>query len=300
MTDVNFILWLQQFSNEILDKFFVTITMMGNPEYYMIIIPLLYWCFSKKKTFRFAMFFLISAYTNSVIKEFVGRSRPPADKVRVLYGESTGGSASFPSGHAQGTASLWFYAASYFKKKWVTILSIIIVFLVSLSRIYLGVHYPIDIIAGIALAGIMLVIYNLLYDPIAGFLEALPFGIRIIITFLLIPLLLWLPSHDKGMVLGLALGLILGYQLQERYLHFDEKGSFIKQIIKFIIGIIGLFGFKEGLKILFASIGTIEMSILLEDAIRYTIIGLWITYGAPWIFIKLGLSRKSRRWKYTF
>lgn len=300
MADVTFILWLQQFSNQLLDRFFILTTMMGNPEYYMIIIPLLYWCVNKKQAFRFTMFFLISSYTNSVIKGTTGRSRPPAEKVRILYNESTGGSTSFPSGHAQGTASLWLYAAHYFKRKWLTALAIIIIFLVSISRLYLGLHYPIDVIVGIALAAIILVIYNLIYYPIANIMGNLPFVIRLMIPFLLIPILLRLPGHDKGMVVGFAIGLLVGYQLQERYLYFDESGTIIEQIIKFVIGIAGLFGFKTGLKILFTSIEIIQVSPLVADVIRYTVVGLWATYIAPWLFIKLGLSKKNRRWKYVY
>ncbi len=300
MSDVTFILWLQRFSSEFLDKFFILTTMMGNPEYYMIIIPFLYWCVNKKQAFRFTMFFLISSYTNSVIKGSTGRSRPPADQVRILYGESTGGSTSFPSGHAQGTAALWLYASYYFKRMWVTILAIVIIALVSISRLYLGLHYPIDIIVGIALAAVILVIYNLLYEPTANIIGSLPFVFRLIIPFLLIPILLMLPGHDKGMVVGFSIGLLSGYQLQERYLYFDESGSIIEQVIKFILGIAGLFGLKTGLKMLFASSDIIQISPLIADVIRYTAVGLWATYGAPWVFVKLGLSKKNRRWKYVF
>lgn len=298
MTDVTFILWLQLFSTELLDRFFIIVTMMGNPEYYMIIIPLLYWCVNKKQAFRFTIFFLLSSYINSVIKGATGRSRPAEDRVKILYNESTRGTTSFPSGHAQGTASLWFYAAYYLKKMWLTILAVVIILLVSTSRLYLGLHYPIDVIAGIALAGVILIIFNFIYEPISRGLSNLPFILRILIPFILVPILLRLPGHDKGMVVGFAIGLLVGYQIEDKYVNFNENASIPKQIMKLIIGLGGLFGIKTGLKILFLSVIPMVIPELWADVIRYGIIGLWATCLAPWIFMKLRLSRKKTTWKY--
>ncbi|MFC1760215.1 phosphatase PAP2 family protein, partial [Candidatus Neomarinimicrobiota bacterium] len=68
------------------------------------------------------------------------------------------GGFSFPSGHAQGSTTLWLMLALLIRKKWINYLTAIMIILVSLSRLYLGVHYPIDILGGVLIGmGIVLV-----------------------------------------------------------------------------------------------------------------------------------------------
>lgn len=292
MTDTSFILWIQQFSNSFLDRFFIIITTVGNPEYYMIVFPLLYWCINKKQAFRFTLFFLITSYVNTVTKGLTNFARPASDEVRVLYAESTYGSSSFPSGHTQGAASFWGYLAHQIKNKYFTVFAIILVLLVGLSRIYLGVHFPIDIVAGLAFAVVILVLYNILYEKINEKLKGMSFGLKLVLSVILPLFLLFPPGHDKGMLVGFAIGLMVGYQLEGRYLDFSTKASIPKQIIKFAIGIIGLFGLRVILKQLFAAVGLNDLTQQGTDALRYLIIGLWASYLAPMIFVKLGLTDK--------
>lgn len=295
MTDVSSILWIQQFANSILDQFFITITKIGNPEYYMIVIPLFYWCVRKKDAFRFALFFLISSYVNSAIKGFTDMPRPSADQVRVLYQESTLGSSSFPSGHTQGATAFWGYTAWYFGKISVAIFSVIIIILVALSRLYLGLHYPIDILVGLILGIVLLLCYNGVSNRIAGGIVDLPLVIRLFFSIVIPILLLMVPGHDIGMLVGFTIGLLVGYQLETEYLNFNESGTVVKQVIKFLIGMGGFFGIKILLKDVFILIGFNGWRMITADVIRYGIIGFWAAYLAPWLFVKLGLSRRRRQ-----
>lgn len=295
MTDVTFILWLQQFANGFLDWFFTTITKIGNPEYYIIVIPLFYWCGRKKDAFRFALFFLISSYVNFAIKSLTDMPRPSADQVRILYQESTLGSSSFPSGHTQGAAAFWGYVAWYFRKKSVMTFCIIIIFLVGLSRLYLGLHYPIDILVGLVLGVLILLCYNGLLNRTAGQIADFPLVIRLLVSIIIPIFLLMIPGHDIGMLVGFAIGLLTGYQLEAEYLNFNESGSAVKQVIKFLIGMGGFFGIRILLKDLFILIAFNGWNVITADVVRYGIIGFWAAYLAPWLFIKLGLSRKKSK-----
>ena len=117
----------------------------------------------KKKYFIFfALANLVGVILNNLLKIIVRRPRPT--ETLVLTAES---SYSFPSGHAMMSMIFYglliYYVTKFVKKKWlktllVGILSTIILF-VGISRIYLGVHYATDVLAGYVIGIIYLVLF---------------------------------------------------------------------------------------------------------------------------------------------
>lgn len=100
--------------------------------------------------------------SSAVLKPLVGRLRPckTLDMFRLLI--HCGGRYGFPSGHATNTAAAAFLLTVYFKR-WRP-LALFIVLMVGYSRVYVGVHYPLDVAAGFVLgvlcAGAVLIVYN--------------------------------------------------------------------------------------------------------------------------------------------
>ncbi len=295
--DTDFIVWVQQFSNPFFDAFFVFMTTIGNPETYIIALPLVYWCINKRETFRFGLFLLISAYVNVLLKTIANVARPSGDTIRVLYEESTGGTPSFPSGHAQGAASFWGYIFYYFNNKIVRIAAVLFIIFIGLSRIYLGVHFPIDVLVGIMVGIVLLIIYNLLYESVVKRLKKLPFIVKMLLSIGVPLILLVLPGYDKGMILGFAAGMVAGYQLEIHYLQFSVKASLGKQILKYIIGISGLGILEFGGGALLSGQGFWNGLPLGLEFIKYLLIGLWAFFIGPWLFIQLGLSKKLKTGK---
>ena len=294
MTDISFIVWLQQFSNSFLDIFFTIVTKIGNPEYYMIVVPLFYWCINKRDAFKFTMFFLFSMYINSALKAITSVARPSGEEIRILYNESTYGSSSFPSGHTQGSASFWGYMSLYFKNRFFTILAVIIIILVGISRMYLGLHYPVDVIGGLVISILLLIIFNLGYDLLVIKLNKLQPSTKMLLSIFLPLILLSIPAHDKGMLIGFFIGLLIGYQFENEYVKFKTTTTILKQVIKFVIGIIGFVGLRIALKQLFITLGLSELTILGSDVLRYFIIGVWASLIAPYLFVRLGLAEAER------
>ena len=62
---------------------------------------------------------------------------------------ATSENASFPSGHVQGSATFWIYLSLHHHRLWLWMWSLIILLLIAISRLYLGVHFPIDVVAGL-------------------------------------------------------------------------------------------------------------------------------------------------------
>jgi membrane-associated phospholipid phosphatase len=134
-----------------LDHFFVLMTRLG---YSWGVVPLdviLLLLFVLLRRFRDCLFFVLavigSGVLNIVAKNHFARMRP--DLWLSITPETT---YSFPSGHAMGSATLGVAVILLcWPTRWrwpVTIVSLIFVLLVGVSRVYLGVHYPSDILAG--------------------------------------------------------------------------------------------------------------------------------------------------------
>ncbi len=189
--DVSFIQWLQQFSSPVLDRFFLMVTDIGSHYAYMAIIPFIYWAVDRQVGRRLAGLFLTSMWLNGLLKEYLVMPRPDATAVRVLADEPSPG---FPSGHAQGAMTLWGYLAVALRRRWLTWLAVVIIALVSLSRLYLGVHFPGDVLGGLGIAAVLLVLFALLYQLDLG--AMLSVRMRMLLIFL-IPLLLY-PLYQTG------------------------------------------------------------------------------------------------------
>ena len=134
-----------------LDGFFVLMTQLG---YLWGVVPLdliVLLSLALRRQFRDGLFFGIavtgSAVLDIVAKNYFARMRP--DLWLSLTPENT---YSFPSGHAMGSATLGMALIILcWPTRWrwpITVASLVFVLLVGVSRVYLGVHYPSDILAG--------------------------------------------------------------------------------------------------------------------------------------------------------
>ena len=121
------------------------------------IIVMAYMIYSNRSTGKTAAIFIfvsvgLNFLINRIIKLFVMRPRPGADPLLhdiAWQLETVGRSSSFYSGHASCSFSLALFASLYFKNDYFTIAIFLWAIIVSYSRIYVGKHYPIDIIVGI-------------------------------------------------------------------------------------------------------------------------------------------------------
>ena len=290
MADLSFINWVQQFSSPALDTFFRWITLLGDQEYYMVVIPLVYWIWSKEFGIRFTVVFLVSIYMNTAIKYNYGAERPDL-AVRLIEEDGF----SFPSGHAQGNAAFWGYLAREVNRKWAYTVAIILIVLVAFSRVYLGVHFPIDVIAGVLIGLLILVGFEFLQRRYRLELSDRSY-------FLLtggIVLLLFL-NQSFGLapvVLGYGLAALWGYRLEKRLIDFEVKAAWWQHLIKAVVGIAVLFGLRQVTRTLFISLPGISEEQELLHAImtflRYFVIGVWVTFAAPWLFKIARLSRRT-------
>lgn len=178
--------------------------------------------------------------------------------------------------------------------------------LTGLSRMILGVHFPQDILGGLILGLAMLEVYGWVEPRIGSWLakQTTTTKIYVVIAAAAIMLIIhpglidvsspvWLtqPIPFANMLarpliaIESFLGMGIGLVLEQRYLHFDSQGSLAQRIIRSVLGLVGM------AVLYFVSLLLNVVSItLVTDLIRFGLMGLWAAYGAPWLFMKVGLS----------
>lgn len=273
------IIALQSIHNPILDGFFSLITQLGSEEFYVVIIALLFWCVSKRLAFRLSVVFLSSQFLNSFVKNLWKVQRPIGQPgIRSLMVHTATG-YSMPSGHSQGAGTFWGYLALRVRKRLLTVWAIAVMLLVGLSRVYLGVHWPQDVVVGLTF-GVGFAYLFTLFD--SWWVQAnVSFTINMAIALVLPPLLLLLDrSPDAIKIVGFLMGLAPGYLIEERWIDFKERQSLEQQIGKLLLGLIILLALKAGLKPI------LPVSVF-SDIFRYALIGLAASLGLPYLFRRL-------------
>jgi membrane-associated phospholipid phosphatase len=287
---------------------------LGTEDFYMVVLPFLYWCVDDSLGFRMSVILLFSSCLNGACKLFFHGPRPYwySSHVQNFVNEATFG---VPSGHSQNAVVLWGNAASYLKKKWAWLAAAIIILLISVSRMYLGVHFPHDVLVGWILGGLLLFLSIRFSDPIRDWCKRKSMGQQILIVFLtsLIMILIayipyfWLKtsgwqapqswaSYAAGAVnlesiftnSGTFFGAMSGLIWLSHMGGFEIRASYPKLIYRFLVGLTGAFIIRYGLKAGFPEGNTLLGLSLCY--VRYAFIGAWITGGAPWMFIKLKLA----------
>lgn len=295
---LDFIRLVQTCAAPPLTVFMRAITFLGSAQAYMIALPLIFWCVDEKKGMRFGAAMLISIWINMALKFLLNQPRPffaAYDPSVGIISEKLGG---FPSGHAQNVAVMLFITASWFKRKSVYAIAAILCLLTGFSRIYLGVHFPTDVLGGWVLAALVLSVYFALGGKIEALLARGGFRTGMIasacVSFIMI---LYLPSEEILMPGGTLLGLGAGYCLNRRYIFFtsplpgrEGAAKYLVFLVRFLLGITGMM-----LILVLAGKLTPDNSGSRDLFIfaRFALLGLWASAGAPGIFAKLRLADKK-------
>ena len=154
---IKVVLWFQQFSPT-MDMPFKVLTFMGDEMFFLLFLPFIYWCVDRRTGARLIILFLFSVYVNAFVKLVAKQPRPFEYNSQVQKIVEAGGGG-FPSGHTQGAVVVWGYLASVFKKTWLWILAGLLMILIPMSRVYLGVHFPTDLLGGYIIGAIILILY---------------------------------------------------------------------------------------------------------------------------------------------
>lgn len=279
---IPFTLWLQSVSPA-LDRVFIAINFFQTVEFFLIVLPLIWWCVDKRIGASLAIILLTSDYLVRSIKDFTTVPRPSQLDARVRDLDPQADS-SFPSAAVMAQTILWGYLAAQFKTRAFWIVAVVAVLLMALTRVYLGVHYPTDALGSIIFGALILflVLRSNLVARVVSNPRAWQWALAIAA-----PLILGLAhlTHDTAVDMGAVLGFSIGLILEADYVRFDPHATWLKQLLKLVVGFAIALGIRFALKAIFP-----EGDIF--DLVRYAVIGLWLGFGAPWVFVKARLSQR--------
>ena len=240
--------------------------------------------------------YMLGAAFNQIVKAIFMIPRPWVIDKNLTIVEAARGSAtgfSFPSGHTQSAVLMYGGIASMIKKRGkviIAILAVLLMLAVGFSRMYLGVHTPLDVGVSLVTGAIILLIVmrgdgsfaeNKKFYLIATGLVGLAVVWLLIYIYTVcakaeIPFysavekqeMTVLCAKDAWTLLGTILGLLLGYFVETNYVKFSPKAVWWVQIIKVVVGLAVIIGLRVGLKGLLAMISESEAT----NCIRYFIL----------------------------
>jgi membrane-associated phospholipid phosphatase len=305
--------WLQANYPQ-LEGFFQFISRLGFTEFYLALFPLLYWCTSKKWGKHVAYLFLMTYGVNTVFKQAFREPRPYWLDSSVGLSESDG--YGLPSGHVQLTAVIYPFFASWLRRRWVTVFAIFMIIAMTLSRIYLGVHFIQDALAGLILAALTLLADAIWQRRLASKVEkrilgqkllivlALPlaFGLIYALVMLIIgepdtavPWRDFIPLAERDglegivTVMGALLGWGVGSLFEASRIRFQTLGPIWQRVLRYLLGMVVTVALWYGLGQVFPD-DPLWLALVLR-LIRYIIVLLWISYYAPAVFVWLKLAK---------
>ena len=296
------------------------ITFLGDEQFYLIAIPLIYWCIHKELGADLAVLLMMSSFINGALKSFIKHNRPFWEEPRLKLDEAS--SFSTPSGHSQTSAALFGYLAWRQANKrrgllWIAVLALLI-FLVALSRVYLGVHFPGDVLWGAAIGLLLAALYSRFKPALVQRLRQLSLGQHLVLAlaaaaliFGLEALMLGIPFgtgqfyrvlypeawratlDEAATVAGLAFGLWFGLVLESRYIRFSVAGRWWQRVLRYLIGLTGLAAIWFGLSLILPK-EPLALGLALRS-VRYGLAMLWAIVFWPWLFLKLGLAAAAEK-----
>ena len=265
---MQFLRFLESIRTGVGDFFFATVTHLGEETFFLALAILFFWCINKKQGYYILMTGLIGTVVNQWLKIICRIPRPwiidsNFKPVGDAVAEATG--YSFPSGHTQNVAGTWGCIGRYNKQKWVKITAVTIILLVAFSRMYLGVHTPLDVTTSLGISALLVVGFYFVFRDEKSMDKFMPWvvlgsvlvAIGFIVYVALLPESNFASEADlanlasarknAATLSGCLVGLALIYPLDRCFIKFDTKGRWYAQVIKFALGVAVVLGIKAGL-----------------------------------------------------
>lgn len=291
-----------------LDTVMAAITHLGEETVFMVAALFVFWCVSKRHGYYLLAVGFAGTVLNQFLKLLFRIPRPWVLDSNFTIVESARAQAtgySFPSGHSQNAIGTFGGIARFARRKWVRAAAIVAAVLVPLSRMYLGVHTPLDVgVAAVIAVVLVFALYPLMErsDSRHGVMGAvLAVMLALAVGYLLFVSLYPFPAdvdaanlasgvENAWKLLGATVGMLVGWWLDVRFIHFDTRAVWYVQLIKLVGGLALLLGIRAALKApLAAALGAGA-----GGAVRYGVMVLFAAAVWPMVFAPLCHALEKR------
>ena len=282
--ELQFLRWLEGLRTGFLNAFFEGITMLGEETLIILLVVALWFAVDKKLAQQVFFVTATSLSVNGIIKSFAKVPRPFTKGITCVRLDTATG-YSFPSGHTQGFATWSSFFAVKLKKAWLTILVGVLIALVAISRLYLGAHYPSDVIVAVALGVGLSIAGNYFFEKVEN-VKKLYLGTLLILTpFIVYFLFVADPLFaDLFKTFGMVGGLVALSFLDEKMKPLSYDVAWWKKLVRIVIGVVLAVALKEVIKLV--NVFDVMQVSLLIDAARYFVVVMAVEYLCPLLFKK--------------
>ena len=233
--------WLQGTLGVIGTAFFSFITLLGESGILVAVIAVFYLGFDKELGRFIGTNVVCATAWNPLIKNLALRRRPYFDNsgIECLKPVNSGGDIydiaaqgySFPSGHAMSSAATYGTIAlrariegmdygSKTKGRILWLVAFFLPFIIGLSRVVLGVHYPTDVIFGWAAGYAIAIGLSAVQKKVKNHNL-----FRLILVIITLPGIFYCHTDDYYSSLGLMIGLFIAFWFEEKYVNFPQTND---------------------------------------------------------------------------
>ena len=308
---MEFLRLLESIRTPALDTFFSAVTYFGDELLFMALAMLIFWCVDKRTGYYAFLVGLFGTLANQFLKILCRIPRPwvlDPDFTIVESARAAATGYSFPSGHTQNAVGTFGVLAVTTHRKWVRAVCIALIVLVPFSRMYLGVHTPLDVGVAFLLAAILVAAFYPAFRTQDAMKRSMPYlryaaGIGAALFVIYVTNLqesgaaLDQANLDSAVknawtLLGTIAGLFLVYDIDRCYIRFDTRAPLPGQICKLVLGLPLAVAIKTLLKAPRRAI----LDAGPADAIRYLVLVLFV--GCIWpltfpFFARLGRKKED-------
>ena len=291
-----------------LDTVMAAITHLGEETVFMVAALFVFWCVSKRHGYYLLAIGFAGTVLNQFLKLLFRIPRPwvlDSDFTIVESARAQATGYSFPSGHSQNAIGTFGGIARFTRRKWVRVAAIVAAVLVPLSRMYLGVHTPLDVgVAAVIAVALVFTLYPLMersdsrhgvMGAVLAVMLALAVGYLLFVSLYPFPADVDAANLASGVknawkLLGATVGMLVGWWLDVRFIHFDTRAVWYVQLIKLVGGLALLLGIRAALKApLAAALGAGA-----GGAVRYGVMVLFAAAVWPMVFAPLCRALEKR------
>ena len=305
---MEFLYFLESIRFPALTEFLSLITRLGEETAFLVAALIIFWCVDKYKGYYTLGVGLVGTLINQFLKITCRIPRPWVADPNFTIVESAREAASgysFPSGHTQTAVGTFGCIAAFTRKTWIRVVAIVLAVLVGLSRMYLGVHTPADVIVGAAQSLVLVFLFlpmskeqgRKLIPWIFGGLLALSAAYFAYVTLYPFPENIDPHNYESAIknaytLMGCSVGILIVYFADEKKLQFDTKAIWWAQILKTILGLAAVLLVKEGMR---TPLDAIFGGHMIARAVRYCLIV--VVAGVVWPLSFQWFGRLGRKEK---